>query len=199
MIFMGKLLNEQPRFYEFGFKYYYNTIRITPDIFEIALRTGDFSEKRNIHDYLAMGDYPDWLEFPVIFHQFEGNKYRDALGMGCAMLTCVVSDRLKDILEKNQVTGWKIYPIVIYDKKENLITGYNGFSITGRGGHFEHSDMPGWTDKKPWKYNLSNWDGSDMFFIGGWSIVTERVKILLESEKIDKAEFRPFSEFAEFV
>ncbi len=196
---MGKILNEQPRFYSFRFKYYYNTFRISPDIFERALRTGDYTEKREIHHYLALGKYPEWLEFPVIFHQFEGNKLRDILDMGCGSFPFVISNRMKNLLEENQVTGWNSFPIIIFDKKENVIPGYYGFSITGRGGDYEGSNMPGWLDRKPWKYNLSNWDGSDIFFISGTVIVTERIKIILEKNKIDKTEFHPFSEFAEFV
>jgi hypothetical protein len=34
-------------------------------------------------------------------------------------------------LEENQFTGWKIYPIKLFDKKENEVEGYHGLSVTG--------------------------------------------------------------------
>ena len=95
----------------------------------------------------------------------------------------IISDRTVNLLEDNHITGWKTFPVEIYDKKGNLISGYQGFSVTGRGG-----------STKDGKYKISQWDGSDIFMIGnGMHHVIERVKILLEENKIDAAEFEPFS------
>ena len=32
----------------------------------------------------------------------------------------VISDRMKDVLEENGFTGWKTYPIQLYDKKRRI-------------------------------------------------------------------------------
>ena len=31
------------------------------------------------------------------------------------------------------ITGWKSFPILLFDKKGNGITGLNGFTVSGRG------------------------------------------------------------------
>ena len=178
---MEKTFKDNPRFYSFCVKYYYNTFSVRSDIFAEAIRTYDFSERRNVDQYLMSGEYPEWVSFPVVFHQYDGMKLRDL--MAWADEPFIISDRTVNLLEDNHITGWKTFPVEIYDKKGNLISGYQGFSVTGRGG-----------STKDGKYKISQWDGSDIFMIGnGMHHVIERVKILLEENKIDAAEFEPFS------
>ena len=178
---MEKTFKDNPRFYSFCVKYYYNTFSVRSDIFAEAIRTYDFSERRNVDQYLMSGEYPEWITFPVICHQDDGKKLRDI--MAWSFHPYIISNRTVKLLEENHVTGWKTYLVEIYDKKWNLISGYQGFSVTGRGG-----------STKDGKYKISQWDGSDIFMIGnGMHHVIERVKILLEENKIDAAEFEPFS------
>ena len=178
---MEKTFKDNPRFYSFCVKYYYNTFSVRSDIFAEAIRTYDFSERRNVDYYLMSGEYPEWVSFPVVFHQYDGMKLRDL--MAWADEPFIISDRTVNLLEDNHITGWKTFPVEIYDKKGNLISGYQGFSVTGRGG-----------STKDGKYKISQWDGSDIFMIGnGMHHVIERVKILLEENKIKSAEFFPLS------
>ncbi|HRD54959.1 MAG TPA: hypothetical protein PLC42_01035, partial [Parachlamydiaceae bacterium] len=79
---------------------------------------------------LIKGDYID-VNFPIIFKHEEGKKLTDILDTGYVGLF-LISDKLKVFLEKNQLTGWKTFPIKIYDKKKIEISGYHGFSIIGR-------------------------------------------------------------------
>src|SRR4051812_35237191 len=74
---------------------------------------------------LIFGDYSDFC-FPIIFKQKSGKKYADILHTGYARLY-LISDRMKTTLEANHLTGWKSYPIILYDKHDNVITGYHGF------------------------------------------------------------------------
>ncbi len=71
------------------------------------------------------------INFPVIFKQDSGKKLTDVLDTGWSPLY-LISDRMKSILEDCQITGWKMFPIKLYNKKKNEILGYHGFSITGR-------------------------------------------------------------------
>ena len=186
---MEKTSNIHPVFFRFESKFYYNTFTVDSDIFAEAVRTGDFSDRRNVDDYLMSGEYPDWLEFPVTYHQFDGKKLRDLLSW--SHHPYLMSERVKQLLEDNHVTGWKAFPIRIYDKKGNIISGYHGLSIVGRGGFFSSEKEDGL-----WRYDLSQWDGSDMFRIARSSWVTKRVKELFEENKIDPAVFTPFSNSA---
>lgn len=87
------------------------------------------TEYLNQYNNLIKGDYEN-ITFPVVFKQAFGKKYTDILDTGRVNLF-LISDRLKKILEENELTGWKTFPIKLYDKKDNEIFGYNGFSITG--------------------------------------------------------------------
>jgi len=93
------------------------------------------------HLKLIKGDYTR-IDFPVIFKQEYGNKLRDMLDTGLVGLF-LISDRMKTILEENNLTGWKTFPIKIYDENGDEITGYHGFSIIGRSGpiNYEKSEI----------------------------------------------------------
>ncbi len=76
---MEKTFKDNPRFYSFCVKYYYNTFSVRSDIFAEAIRTYDFSERRNVDQYLMSGEYPEWITFPVICHQDDGKKLRGTM------------------------------------------------------------------------------------------------------------------------
>ena len=116
---MEKTFKETPRFYSFRVKFYYNTFHVRSDYFTEAVITRDFSEKRNVDYYLMSGEYPEWVSFPVVFHQYDGMKLRDL--MAWADEPFIISDRTVNLLEDNHITGWKTFPVEIYDKKGNLI------------------------------------------------------------------------------
>ena len=65
---------------------------------------------------LIKGNYAE-IDFPVIFTQDHGKKLTDILDTGWPGLF-LISDRLKKILEENKLTGWKTFPIKVYDKKK---------------------------------------------------------------------------------
>lgn len=64
---------------------------------------------------LIKGNYED-MAFPIAFKQGTGNNLLDILDTGFPGLY-LISERLKAILEDNHLTGWKTYPIKLYDKK----------------------------------------------------------------------------------
>ena len=130
------------------------------------------TEDLNQYNNLIKGDYEN-ITFPVIFKQAFGKKYTDILDTGRVNLY-LISDRLKKILEENELTGWKTFPIRLYDKKENEIFGYNGFSITGHCDPIDYSKSEIIEKKyasngpivKLYKgkfFNLNSWNGTNFF------------------------------------
>lgn len=122
------------------------------------------------HSKLIKGDYAG-IDFPILFKQKYGNELNDMLDTGIAGLF-LISDRMKTILEENNLTGWKTFPIKLYDKNGGEIIGYHGLSITGRCGStsFEKSKIiekqlvPTGPICKYYKgIHIDKWDGSDFF------------------------------------
>ena len=132
------------------------------------------SNKDGLNEYgmLIKGDYSG-IHFPVTFKQEYGKKLTDILDTGWTSLY-LISDRMKIILEENKLTGWKTYPIKLYDKQNNEIFGYYGFSVTGRCDPIDYSkseiiekrrvsEGPLVKFYKGMYIDLAKWDGSDFF------------------------------------
>ena len=191
-------MEKYPLIFEFRSRCYGTSLWVSPDLFGQAIKNNDWDRNgpRGIHHYLISGDYPDWLEFPVIFHKNPGGpgkKLRDVMDM--AYPPCyLISERLKGLLTSNGVTGWKTYPVLVYDNKENEIPGYYGFSVTGRGGKVKYTndDILHRTPKEV-LYDIRQWDGNEFFTLhnGGSIWMTERVYRLLKKEKITALEDLP--------
>src|SRR5271157_2883924 len=86
---------------------------------------------------LAKGVY-DGVDFPISFKQEYGKKLYDILYTGYATFY-LISERMREILDENNLTGWKVFPIKLLDKKNNEIVGYHGFSVTGHCGPISYA------------------------------------------------------------
>ena len=175
-------------FYEFGGALVCTTFAALPEIF-IQLRSNKESDKANeLVDSLAYGDYDNMP--PLIWRQNSnfGDKLRDVL-LGTTSLY-LISDRFKNILNESGLTGWKSYPILLYDKNGRQIEGYNGFSITGRAGNMHKFDAPpieqGYSPKSDGYYfKFDAWDGSDIFRVFPHHIIiTKRFSEVLLNHKV---------------
>ena len=115
------------------------------------------------------------------------------------------SERVVKLLQTNNITGCKFYPITIKDHED---LSYYLLTITGRCGAFDISKSKAietieypesviqnsdivipkgkFSIMKGFHFPLESWNGSDFFVPegGGDIIVTERVKILLEKHKV---------------
>ena len=135
------------------------------------------------------------LEVEDIFRHIDGKRMRDLLDMRYTGSHFLISDRLKSILEENRFTGWKCYPIELYDKKGNPITGYSGFTVTGHGGRLYRSFNKGWDSIGDYylAWNPACWDGSDFFRFDNAShlLVTEKVMTVLKKNRVDAVDFFP--------
>ena len=197
--------NTFPIFYNFCSEGYLTTFFITPDIFENAINNNLYgpTSGREIHHQLLYGDengsYPEYIDFPVVYRHEEGKKMRDMLDMRFDGHCFLISDRMKQMMEENNITGWKSYPVLIYDKKGNEINGYHGFTVTGRGGEMRFLIPPSeiFSDNSCQciHWEQKQWDGSDIFRIRpNYLIVTERTMRLFKKNKITSPYFSPLSD-----
>ena len=118
---MTTSINTPPFFDKSGSEGYLTTFFITPDIFENAINNNLYgpTSGREIHHQLLYGDengsYPEYIDFPVVYRHEEGKKMRDMLDMRFDGHCFLISDRMKQMMEENNITGWKSYPVLIYD------------------------------------------------------------------------------------
>lgn len=178
--------------YEFSSCGYMTTFAASAEEFERYLIRKEFSEAGAFYDKLIWGNYKD-VQFPVIYHELKGGssgkRMRDILDTRYHALY-LISGRFKSVLEKSGITGWKSYPIALFDKKGYPVDGYNGFSITGKAGKMQEFDqIPtecGYSaDADGYYFDIETWDGSDLFNTEGTRhiIASERfIKVLVENK-----------------
>ena len=149
----------------------------------------------------ALGRY----EFPIVFRQSKtfGSKIHE-INPSDGVCYPIVSDRVISILENNGITGWKTYPIILYDKHGNRLDGYNGFYVDVMDGKDLSFELPKYKyDKSTEKLkcivvkrgwlDITNWDGRDFTRAERATIVTERVVNLFKKEKVTGISFIKYS------
>lgn len=189
-------------FYCFGGALVCTTFTALPEKF-IQLRSNKELDKANeLIDSLAYGEYDDI--HPLIWKQDRnyGNKLRDVLY--CSTSLYLISDRFKSILNESGLTGWKSYPILLYDKKGSRIDGYSGFSITGRAGNMHKFDTPpielGYSPKSDGYYfEFDELDGSDIFRVFPHHIIiTKRFAEVLLNHKVSGIEIDRLTDYGDW-
>lgn len=96
-----------------------------------------------------------------------------------------ISTKFRNVLQANNITGWKTYPINIKDCDYE----YWGFQILGKTGSIKRPSQAGWV--KGMNINMNDWDGVDIFSSSSSFeiLFTEKVKIaLLASDLFFEAE-----------
>jgi len=136
-----------------------------------------------------------------------GGSPDDFLWAGLTPLVCI-SQRVVDLLEENQFTGWSTYPVEVYDRHGEKLPGYHGLAITGSAGREDLSrsqiiTKPARTPtSKPYDvyrglyFDESKWDGSDIFCILGTStkVVTQSVQAAFVRAKVNNVRFERLTE-----
>jgi len=156
-------------------------------------------------DMLLLGNYSG-ITFPVIFKQEYGNKLQDVLDTGWVGLY-IISDKMKGVLEDNNLTGWKTFAVKILNKCGQEIEGYHGFSVIGRCGKIDYSKseiiekqlVPNGLLGKYYKglnVGLDKWDGSDFFLPEKYFgiIITEKTANILKKNKITNIKLENLTE-----
>jgi hypothetical protein len=156
--------------------------------------------QKGIEVKLTRGDYSN-LDFPIIFKQAHGVDMQDLIDTGWPNLF-LISERMRNFLEINQFSGWKVYDIKLIGKDKNDITGYSGFSITGRTGkvNFDASriiqkqrnaNAPLTTFFEGLFFDLKDWDKSDFFLPSNYNItiIPENVALAIMKLKLKNVAF----------
>lgn len=177
----------------------------------LARLGGEIKDKLYVCRMLEMGSY-EGITFPLEFRQKCGKRYYDILHIGCPTLF-LVSDCFLEVLETNHFTGWKSYPVRLFEKNGTEVLGYNGFSVTGKAGEIdweqcEIMQLPGPIDETvtyPYRrgtpIDMSQWDGSDIFMANNYwgKFITEPVYKALKKAKITNIEFEKATEILRSV
>lgn len=158
---------------------------------------------------LLLGEEIDKDKYPIIFMQYNdscfGNyKWEDFLNADVFM-PYVVSDKMINLLCDNNITGWKTFPIEVYDMKENYIGGYNGLSIIGRCNCLDlrqliktgRESISFGPEYKGYPLDIETWDGNDIFALKNSLdiFVTQRLKKCMQKAKISNVLFTDISEY----
>jgi hypothetical protein len=182
-------------FYRFGSKLLSTTVQAHMDRPKGFLSIAPDERRLMDEDRLMQGTYNDFI-FPVVFKQEYGKKLQDMLDTGTASLY-LISDKMKTVLEDNNLTGWQTFAVKVLTKKEEEIEGYHGLSITGRCGKIDYSKSeiiekrlvptgPLAKFHKGLHVGLDKWDGSDFFLPEKYfgTIVTSRAADVLKKSKL---------------
>ena len=167
----------------------------------------DKNENSEYYDQhmLLLGSYSG-ISFPAIFKQEYGKKLQDVLDTGWVSLY-LISDKMKVVLEDNNLTGWETFAVKVLDKQNNEIQGYHGLSITGRCGKidynksevFEKRLVPNGPLGKYYKglhVGLDKWDGSDFFLPEKYFgiMTTQKVAEVLKKNKLTNIKLKNLAE-----
>ncbi len=183
-------------FYRLGSKLLMATIQAHP----LNLNYTEDANRQDDVARLLLGNYKN-ITFPVVFKQSYGHQQRDVLDTGTAILL-LISDKMKTVLEENNLTGWKTFPIHLLDKKGVEISGYHGWSITGRCGKIDYSKSeiiqkrlvptgPLSDFYRGTFIGLDKWDGSDFFIPDKYYgiMVTDKATAILKKAKLSNLTF----------
>jgi hypothetical protein len=145
------------------------------------------------------------LREPIRFAHDEGSRIKDHIGTTKALLH-LVSDRFISALDG--FSGWRTYPVEVYDADGELIVGYHGLAVTGRSGPIDDELSPVMVLPPPVprgaamphrigiRFWPETWDGSDVFMPEerGWVLVTQAVRDALSDAKITGIELHRITE-----
>jgi hypothetical protein len=145
------------------------------------------------------------LEETLVFKAGRGGKATDVL-WAYDVYIYFFSERLRRLLAEEEISGWTTYPVELYDRKDNHLSGYQGIAVTGRECTRDRSrsqivdkppPAPGGQSRQVYRglfFDESQWDGSDMFWVSEVGIVvTEKLYRLFQRHKIRNVEFTPLS------
>jgi len=143
------------------------------------------------------------LDSPLRLGAYRGGQATDFLWSGLIPLVCI-SFRVFEILKVNNIVGWSTYPVEVFNRKGEILTGYFGLSVTGSECRRDSSRSQIITKQavsggepfhvyKGLYFIESDWDGSDIFIVRryGGIVVTQKVRDLFKSSKVNNIRLTP--------
>lgn len=140
------------------------------------------------------------LQHPLKLKGYMGGQPTDFLWSSLASLV-IISQRVIELLKSHAFTGWSAYPVEVYDRKGEPLLDYSGLAITGRAGKQDRSrstiitkpaPVPGGKPYQVYKgfyFDERQWDGSDIFLVDSFKVVTQRVQRAFERAKVSNVRF----------
>lgn len=142
----------------------------------------------------------------MVFKRVKGKKYADLLFTGWPGLF-LISDKVVDILRKNSIIGWEVFPAKI-EFSELAAVEYFGLMITGKCGKIDSSKSKILMVSNPNRnfhvsmkkmgiyFDIGTWDRSEIFSPSGTNYIclTNRVKKILENAMLTNIDFRKITE-----
>ncbi|POR24152.1 hypothetical protein BWK58_08495 [Flavobacterium columnare] len=102
-----------------------------------------------------------------------------------------ISEKVKDVLEINNITGWNCFPIEIENYPEQK---YFVFYVTEIVGELTNLEALNNYETKKHEFDLNTWNGTDFFTNKNTLniICSEKVKLLFEQNKITNVEITEY-------
>jgi len=176
-------------FYDFSSRNFLTTFSAWP--------IEEMEHSKRMMQNLPRGQFAPFV-FPIVFKQVadSGKRFRDFLD-NRTISFYLISERTVVLLEDNGITGWKTYPIELFDKKGNQVNGYQGFSVIGRAGILDGIKERNENRTSRLKFYLDRWDGTDFFSFENTRhiITTQKVRDLFKKNKVDAVQFSPIEEW----
>lgn len=100
-----------------------------------------------------------------------------------------ISQKFKDCLDTNQIIGYDTFELII----DGINEKYYGFQNIVEAGPILNQDDLMEMKTESIEFDLSTWDGSEIFHLKNTllHICTERVKNIIEENKLTNIEFKP--------
>lgn len=142
---------------------------------------------------------------PIQFDAVQGEETEDVLWTQLVRPVCV-SRKVVELLKENEICGWSIYPVEIYDQEGTIIPDFHGLAVTGPvcKADYERSEVvkrpspvprgQGYEVFRGLYFDESQWDGSDMFWVDGVLAVVEKVYFLFKNHNVGNVRFIPLKE-----
>lgn len=194
-------LRENSPLYELNSKLLSSSLQVHP----VGLKNITFNDGLDAQWHLILGDYSQF-KFPLRFHHAYGNKMTDILDTGWPGMY-LISKFLKSTFIDQELTGWKTYPVEVFDNKGTKIEGYSGLSITGKTGpiDFTQSEIvqqrlvahgPISKYYKGLYPKMEEWDGSDFFLANGYFgiIMTDRAASVFRKSRLSNVKVQPLED-----
>ncbi len=145
------------------------------------------------------------LKNPIQFDASQGLKATDFLWTQLVTPVCV-AERVIRILKENEISGWSTYPVEVFDQEGKPQPNFHGLAVIGAVCEADYSRSAVVTKPPPaprgrsydvYKglyFDENQWDGSDLFWVGGVRVVVDKVKRIFEQNKVENVRITPLAE-----
>jgi len=143
-------------------------------------------EAKTKYEIFGSFSNPSFIKEHNEFRVDEGRKFFDLIGYQDPW-NFAISERFKNLLEENKISGWDCYPIIIEDSDLK----YFGFQVIGKAGPITSLDEDGDPMHGCTEFDENTWDGSDIFCLEDTAVIvcTTNVRDIILKTNITNIEF----------